>query len=117
MVEWPAQLPPLPLRGMQRSTQPMLAVFTPAVGPAKIRRRSTVRVKPHVVSFRLTRAEAAEFERFFEEELADGALSFSWRDPLSLEAAIFRFAAGAPPVLSERSANRWQLDATLERIG
>ena len=116
MHDWPASLPPLPIRGIVRTLQSNAIGFATEVGPGKQRGRSSARRIPHAVNFKLTRAQAVIFEAFFYGDLK-GADTFSWRDPLTLAQATCRFPAGSPPTLTELSANRWLLSGTIEIVG
>lgn len=115
MHDWPASLPPLPIRGIVRTLNSGAIAFPTEVGPGKQRSRSTARAIPHVVNFKLTRAQAVTFEQFFYGDLR-GAQSFQWRDPLTMARATCRFPAGSPPTLTELSANRWLLSGTIEVV-
>lgn len=59
------------------------------------RQRATVQVLPFSVSFEMTNAELNTFENFFDNDLAGGALSFSYTDPRTEE--NLRVAFRNPP--------------------
>ncbi|MEQ1901853.1 MAG: hypothetical protein ABL866_14115 [Devosia sp.] len=114
-IFWPASLPRCALRGKQRSPAPNVIAFGTEVGPGKVRRRSTARIRRMTLPFLLTRAEVPIFEAFFEDDLKDGALEFSMNDPVTGDGATWRFATDNPYALSERGSGKWDLTANLEK--
>jgi len=115
MIQWPAELP-CALRGKGRAPQPNVIAFGTEVGPGKLRRRSTARVKRMPISFLLTRTQVAAFERFFEDDLEDGALPFAMPDPITGDAASWRFDPEGPYSLDERPSGKWSLSANLMQV-
>jgi hypothetical protein len=85
MPTWPAALPQRPLRdGFQKSGPDNTVIgFGTESGPGKTRRRSTARTKPMQLTFRLDVDLVDDFEAFYEDELLDGALSFTMPDPIT----------------------------------
>lgn len=114
-IFWPSLLPKCQVRGKQRSAAPNVIAFGTEVGPGKVRRRSTARVKRLNGTFLLTRAQVAIFEEFFEDDLQDGALVFEWTDPVTQETGNWRFAVDNAYSLSERGSGKWDLQVALER--
>lgn len=115
MITWPSDLP-CALRGKARAPQTNLVAFGTELGPGKVRRRSTARVKRMPIAFLLTRAQAVQFEAFFEDDLDDGALPFSMPDPLTGDAATWRFDPQGPYSLDERPSGKWSLAANLMKL-
>lgn len=116
-IEWPASLPQCPLRGRQRAPQPNVISLGTEVGEGKVRRRSTARTKRITMTFVLTRAQVAIFEAFFEDDIADGALSFTMNDSADQTTRTWRFDPQSPYSLDERASGKWSLTANLTRIG
>lgn len=116
-IEWPASLPQCPVRGRQRSPQANVIAFGTEVGEGKVRRRSTARTKRMPMTFVLTRAQALIFEAFFEDDLADGALTFTMKDSVDQTTRSWRFDPQSPYSLDERASGKWSLSANLIRIG
>ena len=112
---WPASLPQGVVRGVQRNPLPNVVSFGTEVGPGKVRRRSTARVMRISASAVLTAAQAAIFEGFFQNDLQDGALSFSMNDPTDGTTGTWRFDTQSPYTLSEQGA-RYVLAMNLNRL-
>lgn len=115
-IWWPASLPQSALRGRSRAPLPNVISFGTEVGPGKVRRRSTARVKAHAFSFLMTGAQVKIFEAFFENDLADGALSFRWNDPVAGTTGTWRFDTSAPYSETEVGPDQTQIDVKLNRI-
>lgn len=115
MITWPASLPQCSLRGKQRAPQPNVVAFGTEVGPGKVRRRSTARTQRQPLPFLLTRAQAVIFEAWFNDDLADGSLTFSMTDPFDLTTQTWRFDPQSPYTLDERPSGKWSLSANLIR--
>lgn len=62
-------------------------------GPAKQRPRFTATAKQYDAVLKLTGAELAIFDSFYETDLGQGATSFTWKDPISDAAVTIRFRA------------------------
>lgn len=81
-------------------------------GPAKVRRRFTAAPRRFTgVTPKMTKAELATFESFYETTLAMGALSFTAEDPLDCTSKTFRFVSGYEVVPTGRS---FRVSAELE---
>jgi hypothetical protein len=93
-LNWPEGLP-VTLRVNGLSVQPSSNVIRTAMdaGPKKARRRYTANSVKYSGSMILGAAQMETFKRFYRDALADGALRFNFTDPISLEAAEFRFTA------------------------
>lgn len=82
MPTWPASLPQKPRTGTwKRAPQDNRLSFMPAAGPPIVRRRSSRKVHMASGLFDMSHAQVVTFEAFFEDDLADGTLSFDWDDP------------------------------------
>ncbi len=115
MIQWPAELP-CALRGKAGAPQPNVISFGTEVGPGKVRRRSTARVKRMPIPFLLTRGQVALFEAFFEDDLEDGSLPFAMPDPITGASASWRFEPEGPYSLDERPSGKWSLSVNLMRL-
>ena len=93
-ITWPELLPSGLLAG-GFSKQPQGSVIRTAMdaGPKKARRRYTAGTVKYSGKQIFDAAELAVFEQFYHNVLADGVLRFNFTDPVTLEAAEFRFAA------------------------
>ena len=60
-------------------------------GPQKSRRRYTARTVKYTGKQIFDAKELIIFERFYHNELADGALRFNFEDSVTMETAEFRF--------------------------
>jgi len=76
--------------------QPNRITFDPEVGPTIDRRRGTAAGTLVTIRFTgLTDAERATFEDWYEGPLYDGALPFSWVDPIRGVSASYKFTKDA----------------------
>jgi hypothetical protein len=92
MDTWPATLPQYPLiAGYARTQQPQTVRTEMDAGPAYVRRRFTAASTYFSESTIVDAAQRATFWEFFNTTLAGGALPFSWKDPVTAAAGIFRF--------------------------
>lgn len=114
MIVWPASLPQRVLAQGYAETFPKTAVRTQMdAGPDKVRRRFTAAVRDFEVSLRLTPAQAATLESFFDSTTAGGALAFDWTHPRTGDAVSFRFK-GAPRLTAVARGQRYQAALSLE---
>lgn len=112
-VPLPATLPQVPRTDeYQTGARPNLRVFETDLGPPKISRRGTARSKPLTCSFVYTQDQVAEFEDFYEDDLADGSLRMTWTDPLRGDAADWQFYnySVVPIANSTYFSMSWQLE-------
>lgn len=91
MATWPATLPPTQFRGVARKPQdPVLRTQTDS-GPVKTRLKYTavpIRVTTRTI---FSGTQLLAFMTWFENDLAFGALSFDWTDPMDGTTVAFRF--------------------------
>lgn len=119
MPSWPVTLPQEFQRsGFQRAPKASNVIaFGTEVGPGKTRRRSTARTKSHTGTVPgLTLAQVAIFESFFENDLADGALTFTWSDPVAGGTATWRFDTEGAYSLDEVAKDNWSLSISIVRM-
>lgn len=84
MTDWPTDLPQAFLRdGFGKKAADNIIRSPMAVGPAKIRRRSTAGVGEYNGSFRMTEAQLQTFEAFWVSDLKQGSLTFRIPAPFS----------------------------------
>jgi len=116
MPYWPNDLPVAPLvAGFQIQPKPNVIAFGTEVGPGKVRRRTTARTQLYTGTFLLTEDQRQSFVSFFQDELKDGALSFSYNDVVD-GTASFRFDPGSPYSLTALSPSQWHLNVTLAKL-
>lgn len=114
MPAWPASLPQLVLAQGYRETFAKTAVRTSMdAGPAKVRRRFTAGTRDFAVSLRLTPAQAATLEGFFDATTAGGSLAFDWTHPRTGTAVAFRFI-GEPQLTAVNRGQQYQASMRLE---
>lgn len=92
VYNWPASLPQFPRReAWTGGPQDTRAKFEPDVGPPIVRRRVTEDAEIYDGQFRnLKGAQMATLRGFVKATLKGGALSYSWRDPVYGDAALWR---------------------------
>jgi hypothetical protein len=95
---WPETLPQCLLIGYSEKLGDNLAEYQPDIGPPISRRRSSAAVRPLSGAMRMTRAQIAILETFFEVTLDQGALPFTFPDPRSPgDELLVKFAKGSAP--------------------
>jgi hypothetical protein len=80
---WPLTLPQCPTLYFSEQRQRNVVAFQPDVGIAKMRRRSTAVGVSTSMTFRLTTAQLATFDTFYETTLSDGSLPFDMAHPVT----------------------------------
>lgn len=89
---WPGTLPQFVHKPGYSEKPGENTLETPVdAGPAKSRRRYTGQVRRFSVTVEFTPAQQATFETFYQNELADGSLKFTWLHPRTRAAATFIF--------------------------
>lgn len=92
MVAWPASLPQSPLfEGNSVALGDNRVSFKPDVGRALVRRRYTTRDDTVSFTFRMSRAQLVDFLSFYNTDLGDGVLEFTYDDPTIDENRTFTF--------------------------
>lgn len=119
-VYWPGTLPDKWLLGVTYAPQSQVIRTQMDAGPGKVRRRTSASVTHVDVPVRFTGAEVATFQSWFADELGGGALSFTWKHPLTGVAATYRFR-DAPPqwaleIPGDRFSSRWTATLALELL-
>ncbi len=111
---WPLSLPQLvDVANFARNSSNNVIESQVDAGPAKIRRRFTVKSKLLVVNLDMTADQYNTFEDFFEVGCLSGAQPFTWVDPISQATATFRFRL-PPPQLTALDPNFFRLQLNLE---
>ncbi len=102
---WPAGLPQYVLASGYTEAAPNNTIRTEmAVGPAKVRRRSTAAVRTISCQLRLTYAQRAVLDGFYLTDTASGSVPFNWVHPATRAAVTMRFVE--PPSLAADAAGR-----------
>lgn len=92
MVAWPASLPQSPLfEGNSVSLGDNRVSFKPDVGRALVRRRYTTRDDTVSFTFRMSRAQLVDFLSFYNTDLGDGVLEFTYDDPTIDDTRTYTF--------------------------
>lgn len=89
---WPASLPQFPRReGFNGGPLDTRAVFTPEYGPPIMRARTTAAPETFDATFRNLRlTQVQTFDTFVTSALGGGVRSFSWRDPVMGDPALWK---------------------------
>jgi hypothetical protein len=91
-IYWPQSLPSgLLAEGFTKKPQSNVIRTRMDAGPQKSRRRYTARAVKYTGKQIFDAKELIIFERFYHNELADGALRFNFEDSVTMETAEFRF--------------------------
>ena len=114
MPSWPADLPFIEVVQTLQKTGPSAVIRTPmGAGPANVRPRFTAAPEPIRGEPRpLTKDQIAEFETFFRDDLAMGALGFNAPDPITGATRTYRFTG--PYKISALSQGFFRLTLDLE---
>lgn len=122
MPSWPASLPQRLMLPVTVTPRSAVVRTEMDVGPPKQRLRSTLVWKDVVGHMVLTGAQKAAFDAWWQNDIAQGALAFTWVDPTDNEPAQLRFVTEEPPewslivpgiVLADR---RWAAVLQLEIV-
>lgn len=82
MATWPATLPQEPIPDSLKETPPNLLIRTEMdAGPAKVRKRFSAGVRLFEAEYMFTQTEMAIWEVFYENQIGNGALSFTFPHP------------------------------------
>lgn len=97
-IPWPSTIPDEPDQGSYgEAVVSNLSSFSPDVGPPTVWRRSTIKGTKIQFTLFMTPAELVLFREFFEDDLGDGALPFSWTNPVYGVAKRYMFDPQTPP--------------------
>lgn len=94
MAAWPGTLPDLPLTGsFRRVAQDNVLRFSPDVGDDIRRRRTTAKSVNDTFQMVLTQAQVVILDDFYADDCYDGAVSFTYTDPITETTKTFAWAA------------------------
>lgn len=117
MATWPTTIPQCPtLNAFSEEKQVNVAAFAPDVGPPKIRRRSTAASWLTSVAFRMTTDELADFYAFYEDDLEDGSLPFTWDHPITKLEYSWMFDPKATPKVDRMTPDTFRVSFSLLRL-
>jgi hypothetical protein len=115
MPAWPATLPQFVLESGYREQMPDTNLESQMdVGPAKVRPRSTVQVRPISFSVAMSPGQALIFEDFYINTLQNGTQTFTWVHPRTQLPATYRFRKPAPAPVPFGSGQEIRYAMTLE---
>lgn len=115
MPTWPSSLPQkVQVDSFQHEVGTGAIRTEMEVGPEFQRRRSTASPEAFTGRVWVTPTQYETFRTFWRDELGDGALSFDWQHPITLEPAKVQFDVTSPPRLSAVSGERFALTLQFE---
>lgn len=115
--EWPATLPQYFQRtGFGAGRRDNALRPQPEVGPAKTRPRSTLAVRQWSGTLRMTAAQVAAFEAFYETTLVSGSLPFDWADPVDGSTKSFAFSKPPDGPKPYKNGVHWDYAIALEEV-
>ena len=89
---WPTTLPQaLLLSGYGQKAADVVLRTGMDIGPAKVRRRASAGVEPVEGKQIYTSTELGYLRTFYDTTLLNGALRFSWKDPITKSSEELRF--------------------------
>ena len=110
MPTWPVTLPQtLLMDGYGEAAPNVLLRSQMEIGPAKVRRRSSAGIRPVKGYLILTLEELEIFKAFHHDDLEDGALRFTWVEPLDEETEVEMRFAEVPSWSSENGLYKVQM--------
>lgn len=116
MPAWPVTVPSAPLIGtLQITPEDNLIRFKPDNGPAQTRRRYTSKQRNYAFELLMSSAQLATFETFVATDIADGALSFTFPDPVDNVTRDFRMEA-PHQIAGVEAIGYWRIGLTLSRM-
>ena len=102
---WPSDLPSMPRAAGFGYTEGDNTIRSEMdVGPAKVRRRSTLRIDRYSVSLSLDDDQRVSLYQFRSAILEDGSLSFTWTHPITGMPCECRFVG---PIAWARESGEW----------
>ena len=112
MAVWPASLPG-PALGTLKETPPKNTIRTQMdKGPAVVRRRTTANVRPLSFVLKLTAAQVAVLDTFFNDTTFSGADEFDYTHPRTGDPCKARFVE--EPEYSEEEGVNYNCAVSLE---
>ena len=114
---WPSTLPQCPnLNDFSEERQPNTIAFAPDVGTPKMRRRSTAVSTKTTVAFRMTTAQRAAFNTFYETTIVDGTLPFTWAHPITKVSYTWVFKPNEVPKIDRMTPGTFRVSFNLLRL-
>ena len=116
MPDWPnaAGFPQVPLAGTWRRLRQKNALeFAPDVGPPLVRKRSTVSTLSATFNIKLTEAQLATLDTFFETTCGEGSVQFDWTNPET--GVTDTWAWANPPEVINETKNAYIVTCQLRR--
>lgn len=112
MATWPATLPAPIINSLKESPPDNTIRSQMDKGPAKVRRRTTANVRPLSFTLRLTPAQVATLDTFYNTTTFSGADEFDYTHPRTSAAVTARFVN--PPEYSELEGVLYNCSISLE---
>lgn len=114
---WPATIPQCPILNVfSEERQRNLAIFAPDTGYPRMVRRSTAVGILTSVAFRMTVAQIAIFNAFYETTIKDGSLPFTWPHPITGTNYVWMFDTNEAPKLDRMTPNTFRVTFNLLRL-
>lgn len=110
MPSWPGTLPSPTIAGYSEKEADNLVASQMAVGPMKVRRRSSSPRSEVQARYILTAAQRDTLRSFFRTSTAYGSLSFD------MNGGVYLFAPGLPPVFTPLGGGIWEATCSFLRI-
>ena len=109
MATWPTTLPQSPLQAGFSESLPNNVIRTSMdLGPPKVRRRDTAGVRPMVFKMKMSTAQVATLETFFEDDLSSGVMPFYYTHPRTGATVSIQFIV--PPRIRAADGRWWAVD-------
>lgn len=119
MIDWPASIvigSTVDRPSFRERPDTNRASFQTAVGPEKVRRRSTLNGSRISFMLWLTKSQVDTFDTFYRSTLKDGTLPFAMTHPRTGATGTFRFDASTEPEYREFAYNLYQVSVEMRRV-
>lgn len=112
-VTWPATVPTDINQSGYNESPPDVSLRQPmAVGPPKVRRRSSAGVRPINGIIRMTGAQLETFDAWYVSDLSGGTLPFDFPNPRTSVSKEMMFAV--PPTYTPAGGDFWKVGVKMQ---
>jgi hypothetical protein len=110
---WPAELPQCFIVGYTDGEGDGTIEYAPDAGPAITRRRTAAVTRTLSGSMRMTRAQLATMNTFFNDTILGGSAAFEFTDPTFGGTVLVKFPKGAKPSWQQSSPGIYRVNIQL----
>jgi len=115
MPTWPVTLPTQPNGDFSETPPDLLLRSEMDAGPDKVRKRYTAGVREFEVEYKFLPEQMDIWEAFYEDDLDDGANSFTWPHPRKASTNITVRLKGVP-TYKHLGGGVYRMNMTMEQL-